>query len=319
MDTGAADIRELHWLLDLVQSIDVGLLVIDRDYRVQVWNRFMANHSGRAPSQVVGQSLFAAFPEIPEAWFRRKAESVRQLKSRAFTTWEQRPYLLRFRTYRPITGSAEHMFQNVTFIPLVRADGEVDYVGVVVYDVTDAALTRHSLEAANRELERIGRTDRLTGLNNRGYWEECLGQEFRRARRTGQTCSLVMFDIDHFKRVNDTWGHQAGDEVIRHVSGTLRRLMRATDIAGRYGGEEFCVILIAAGAAGAQVFAERLRRAVQDSVVTHEDQELRCTISLGIAPLADDLTTHAQWVERADQALYEAKRSGRNRTCLAPA
>jgi diguanylate cyclase (GGDEF)-like protein len=316
MDYGKVELSEIHWMMDTFQSIDVGLIVVDRDYRVTVWNAFMANHSGCGPERVVGKNLFEVFPEIPHDWFARKAESVRLLKSRSFTTWEQRPYLLKFKNYRPITGTAEFMYQNVTFIPLAAASGEVDQVGVVIYDVTDVAVSKQDLERVNHELERLSRTDRLTQLNNRGYWEECLVNEFKRVQRTRQPSTLIMFDIDHFKKVNDTYGHQAGDEVIRVTSAKLREAMRTTDIAGRYGGEEFGVILVNTPADGALIFAERLRQTIEASIVRHEQTEIRYTISLGIAEIGPGLKDYKQWLECADQGLYAAKHGGRNRAVI---
>jgi diguanylate cyclase (GGDEF)-like protein len=317
MELGKLDISEIHWLMDLLDSIDVGLMVLDRDFHVHVWNGFMTSHSGQGAERVVGKSLFAVFPSVPKAWFQRKVESVCVLKSRAFTTWEQRPYLFRFRNYRPITGSAEFMYQNVTFLPLVTAAGQVSYVAVVIHDVTDIAVSKQELESANRELERLSRTDRLTQLNNRGYWEERLVQETRRASRSGGTGTLIMFDIDHFKRINDTYGHQAGDAVLRATAGALRQCMRSTDVAGRYGGEEFGVILVDTDAEGGRVFAERLRATIEAMVVQHQDQAVRCTISLGVAQLDPDGDDPKRWVARADQALYQAKHEGRNRVVIA--
>jgi diguanylate cyclase (GGDEF)-like protein/PAS domain S-box-containing protein len=311
-DLGKVDIGEIHWMMDLFDSIDVGLIVLDQECRVHVWNGFMANHSGHGPDRVIGKSLLAVFPELPKAWFQRKVESVRLLKSRAFTTWEERAYLLRFKSHRPITGSAEFMYQSVTFLPLVTAAAEVSYVAVVIHDVTDIAVGKQAVERANRELERLSRTDRLTQLSNRGYWEECLVREFNRVRRTGRPSTLVMFDIDHFKKVNDTYGHQAGDEVLRHTAATLRQCMRTTDLAGRYGGEEFAIILVDTPLEGGRNFAERLRAMIEATSVAYQDQVIRHTISLGLATLGDGIHEPKQWIERADQALYQAKRSGRN-------
>ncbi len=316
MSSGSIELGELHWLLDVLQSIDIGLVVLDRDYKVQVWNSFMANHSGRPPQSVINKPFLQLFPEVPEDWFRRKLESVRMLKSRAFTTWEQRPYLLRFKNYRPITGAAEYMYQNITFIPLTSVTGEVEHIGVVINDVTDIAMSRHDLEAANLELAHLSRTDRLTQLNNRGYWEECQQQEFRRLKRTKGPGTLVMFDIDHFKKVNDTYGHPAGDEVIRQTSDRLRETMRTTDVAGRYGGEEFVVILADTPAEGAQIFAERLRAVIAAQTVRHDQHEIRYTISLGVAEMQERIENPKQWIECADRGLYEAKHGGRNRVVL---
>ena len=317
MPSGQIEISNLHWMMDMLQSLDVGLLVLDRDYRVQVWNSFMANHSGRNPDRVVGQSLFELFPELPQRWFRRKADTVFTLRNRAFTTWEQRPYLFRFSNYRPITGSADFMYQNVTFIPIMSADGETHHLGVLIYDVTDMAVSKLELEAANVKLEQLSRTDRLTQLNNRGYWEERLQEEFARLKRSHRPATLVMFDIDHFKKVNDTYGHQAGDEVIRHTAAVLRATIRTTDIAGRYGGEEFGVILIDTAAEDALTVAERLRNAIAAKPVHVEQQAIAYTISLGLAEAAPAFSDHTVWIERADQALYASKHGGRNRTTLA--
>jgi diguanylate cyclase (GGDEF)-like protein len=316
MDDRKIDIKEIHWLMDMLQSIDVGLVVLDRDYHVQVWNGFMENHSGRKSMHVIGANLFETFPDIPEPWFRRKVDSVLTLASRSFTTWEQRPYLLRFKNYRPITGTAEFMYQNITIIPLLSADGVVNHVGIIIYDVTDIALGKTELKDANARLAQLSRTDRLTELNNRGYWEECLRSEFARFRRTGYASSLVMFDIDHFKKVNDTFGHQAGDEVIRATARMLREAIRTTDIAGRYGGEEFGIILVNTSAEQGIILAERLRKKVEAASVTFEQREIRYTISLGLAEISDAMKDHADWLSCSDQALYEAKRSGRNQAVI---
>lgn len=312
MANQSIDISDFHWLIEMVQNIDVGLVVLDRQFRVQVWNSFMENHSGMPPHEVKDRVLFEAFPEIPEDWFRHKVDSVFVLKNRAFTIWEQRPHLFKFKNYRPITGTADLMYQNITLIPLGNITGEVSHVCIMVYDVTDVAMNRKGMLQANSQLEHLSRTDRLTELNNRGHWEECLEREFRRFKRTGQDTSLVMFDIDHFKAVNDTYGHQAGDEVIRQVAKTLRDTMRETDIGGRYGGEEFGVILVNTDASSAYFFAERLRKKIGKLTVHHDEQKIEFTISLGISQLHEGLDDYQAWLEESDQALYQSKEGGRN-------
>ncbi|WP_258868088.1 PAS domain-containing protein [Alkalilimnicola ehrlichii] len=179
------DIAEFHWLLEILQNVDVGLVVLDSNYRIQLWNSFMESHSGKSSTQVMDRELFELFPEIPEAWLRHKVDPVFLLNNRAFTIWEQRPYLFRFRNYRPITGTAEFMYQNTTMIPLRSSHGKVTHACLIVYDVTDIAVTKLALTEANDQLEQLSRTDALTKLNNRGYWETCLIQEFRRYQRGG--------------------------------------------------------------------------------------------------------------------------------------
>ena len=317
MNDTVEQLKEFHWMMDMLQSIDVGLIVLDPESNIQLWNSFMENHSGLLAVKTKNKSLFELFPDIPRDWFQLKVESVFQLKTRAFSIWEQRPYIFRFKNYRPITGTAEFMYQNISVFPLTSTTGETSHVCIMVYDVTDIATNRSALKQANLQLKELSRTDRLTQLNNRGYWQECLETEFARYKRHGEASTLVMFDIDHFKRVNDKHGHQAGDEVIRLCARALLGTARDIDICGRYGGEEFVVILEHTNLQGAEVFAERLRRLIEKLEVKHQDLVIKFTVSLGVCELNQQLASADAWIQQADKALYESKANGRNRTTLA--
>ncbi|MBJ2347077.1 MULTISPECIES: sensor domain-containing diguanylate cyclase [Pseudomonas] len=310
------DLNEFHWLLAIVQSIDVGVVVLDREYRVQVWNTFMENRSGVQPKDAQNRNFFSLFPEIDRQWFSRKVESVATLGTPAFTVWEQRPYLMRFKSYQPITGQEEFMYQNTTLLPLRSPDNRINHICLVIYDVTDVATNRHQIQAANAQLQLLSSTDRLTGLYNRGHWEGSLKAAYARHQRYGNALSLVMLDIDHFKHVNDTYGHQAGDKVIEQLAQLLREHARESDVAGRYGGEEFGVVLSDTDRAGARIFAERLRQAVEHLLVQYNGQDIRFTISLGVADLSAPANDHAELIARADQALYTSKKTGRNRVTV---
>ncbi|KDD66711.1 sensor domain-containing diguanylate cyclase [Pseudomonas mandelii] len=310
------DLNEFHWLLAIVQNIDVGVVVLDRDYCVQVWNTFMENRSGVQPKDAQNQNFLNLFPEVDRQWFSRKVESVVTLGTPAFTIWEQRPYLVRFKNYQPITGQEEFMYQNTTLLPLRSTDGKINHICLVIYDVTDVATNRHQLQAANAQLQQLSRTDRLTGLYNRGHWEESLKVAYARHQRYGNATSLVMLDIDHFKRVNDTYGHPAGDKVIEEVARLIHEHVRETDVAGRYGGEEFGVVLSDTDKAGGRVFAERLRKAVEGLEVLYNGQSIRFTISLGVADLSQPSINHADLIAWADHALFVSKKAGRNRVTV---
>lgn len=310
------DINELHWLLDIVQSIDVGVVVMDRDYNVEVWNSFMENHSGVGADKAARQSLFTLFPEIDQGWFTHKVETAVMLGTRAFTIWEQRPNLVHFKSYQPITGMADEMYQNVTILPLRSSTGKTDHVCLIIYDVTGVAVNKRQLESANTKLQELALRDGLTGLLNRRYWESCLEREFARHQRYDNPVSLVIFDIDHFKRVNDTYGHQTGDEVIRATARITSQLVRETDFAGRYGGEEFVVLLPGTTLDGAAQFAERLRSTIERQQLDYQGSPLTFTVSLGVATLADDMAGYKALLERADKALYQSKEGGRNQVTL---
>jgi eukaryotic-like serine/threonine-protein kinase len=161
------------------------------------------------------------------------------------------------------------------------------------------------------EIERLAVTDELSGLaNRRSFFEQAI-REFEEAKRLGRDLSAVMLDIDHFKPINDTLGHAVGDEVIRHVGKRLAELARGDDIVGRYGGEEFALI-ITAGRGPAMRLAERLRSAVEEEVIPAGDSTVKITVSVGVAVLTPQDNTLEDLLVRADAALYEAKQAGRN-------
>lgn len=155
-------------------------------------------------------------------------------------------------------------------------------------------------------------TDRLTGLLNRGTWENLVDAEFERFRRYGQATSLVMFDIDFFKKVNDNYGHLAGDEVIKHTADIAKSKLRQSDSIGRYGGEEFGVLLPETDAEGARIICERIRETIEKNAVQTSVAPIHCTVSVGIAQLTSRPKNHMKWMQYADDALYTAKNSGRN-------
>lgn len=315
MSSGGFDLKEFHWLVAMVQNIDVGLVILDKDHRIQIWNGFMENHSGLAAPQVQQRTLFELFPELPKDWFTRKLDSVKLLKNRTFTTWEQRPYIFKFKNYRPITGTSPFMYQNMTVLPLQGTTGKVEHFALIIYDVTDEATNKQESKRAREQLVAYSRMDALTQLYNRGYWQESAQAEFQRYQRSNRPSVLVMLDIDHFKEVNDTYGHNAGDQVIRHLSALIKRTVRTTDLAGRYGGEEFAILLLDTDLAQAGYFAERLRKLVEKSELKLSDnQTLKYTISIGISQLSGAFASFDAWVKDANDALYRSKQAGRNQT-----
>ncbi|MCP5058063.1 MAG: diguanylate cyclase [bacterium] len=168
----------------------------------------------------------------------------------------------------------------------------------------------------NKLLERISTTDPLSGLPNRRHLNKVLDREFRRAQRSGSALSAVMIDIDHFKAVNDAHGHTSGDAVIRAVGKALTERLRVTDEGGRFGGEEF-LLLLGGDARGAEVLAERCRAEVERLEVEAEDGQLiSVTVSLGVASYQDTMANPRALVSAADRALYVAKTAGRNQVAV---
>lgn len=174
------------------------------------------------------------------------------------------------------------------------------------------------LTVKNRLLSEVSSRDALTGLYNRWFVVEKIDSELNRALRHGSPMALLMLDIDHFKRVNDTFGHPAGDQVLQAVGKLLRDSCRVYDVPGRYGGEEFCIVLPETKLGNTTVVAERIRTRLESTQLPCGDGSIVVTASIGIAgmesPDADGILSPAALIDRADRALYSAKNRGRNRT-----
>lgn len=188
----------------------------------------------------------------------------------------------------------------------------------VFHDRTAEKNMETQLRRYANELERLATTDSLTGLFNRRHFMERLGVEVVRAQRYSSPLTLLMMDLDHFKRVNDTYGHLVGDDVLSKTGDLIREIVRVTDIPGRFGGEEFCIIMPETDMQGAQTFGERLRKRMADEeCVSASGQSFRVTCSIGIALLNGSVRETNDLLAAADQALYRAKEMGRDRVCLA--
>jgi two-component system cell cycle response regulator len=206
--------------------------------------------------------------------------------------------------------------RNVTEPPLTAAD--VEFAETVIRAAVSAiqrATLIESTIADNRRLEELAQTDPLTKTLNRRALGERLAAEMERVRRYSTTMSLLLIDLDHFKQINDTHGHLAGDDVLIEVAALLQRVVRAVDVVARYGGEEFVVVLPETGAPGAEAFAERLRELIEgQSFVVSRGDPIRLTTSIGVACFPGfGVESVEDLLANADQALYRAKSDGRNR------
>lgn len=159
-------------------------------------------------------------------------------------------------------------------------------------------------------------TDELTGLANRRSFENCFEKEFLRARRYKNKLTLVMFDIDHFKNVNDTYGHPCGDFVLKQIANAALQTFRKTDTVFRFGGEEFAIILAETDIQQSIIPLERFRKTVETLNLNYDGNFIDVTVSIGACQLTDEINTKEEFLNMTDRALYEAKNSGRNRTVL---
>ena len=300
----------------IANQLNTGVLVVDANFTIVIWNRFLQVHTDKIPGNVLGQSIFNAFPELPQRWLSRKLSSVLQLNTPSFCSWQQRHHLFELPHTRPITTDSEFMAQNCTFLP-IETDCEGKYICILIEDVTDVCHYQMQLQKTLAELAQISRIDGLTQIYNRRHWQESLEQEFAKARRHDKKLSLIMLDLDHFKSLNDNYGHQGGDMVLIEVSALISALLRGEDIFGRYGGEEFAIILPETDSAGAVELAQRICLKIATTPLIYNEQAIKVTVSLGVAQLSDQEANYEGLITQADSALYQAKYQGRNQVCCA--
>ncbi|WP_160115460.1 sensor domain-containing diguanylate cyclase [Marinobacterium lutimaris] len=223
------------------------------------------------------------------------------------------PILKTLQTGVPYEGDEWFMHRDGSGFPVVVTsrpmieDGHIAGVVTVFRDITE----RKKME---ERLARLATVDELTGLLNRRALMAAISAEIARLHRSGANSAVMMIDFDHFKQINDTYGHDAGDRVLQHVSELARQCLRETDVLGRIGGEELAVLLPDTDIEGARILAERLREQVENSTTRSEaGDEISMTLSVGICELKQNERDASDLLRRADGALYKAKHSGRNR------
>lgn len=296
----------MNELRQIFETVNIGLVILDRDLNIRSWNRWMTLQSGVTEESVVGCSIHSLCPHLNNPVFLRNCKAVRTFGNFAFFSQKLHGYLFPFPPPRSLQSRFEFMQQSCTMGPIRNDEGVIESIFLIVQDVTE-------LTVYEKKLVEMNMKDGLTGIFNRRYLDKRLEEEYQRARRYGRDFSLIVCDIDFFKKVNDTYGHQCGDLILKNVSAKIASALRKTDCLGRYGGEEFCCILPETGLEQALLVAERVREMIQSMESVYEEQTVRVTISLGVARLAEGMTSEKELFNRGDEALYEAKRTGRNR------
>ena len=282
---------------EMVQGVtSFGIYLIDRSGGIRSWNRGAENITGYSRDDVVGESFQALFVD----------EDVRAGVPRRTLEFARANRHARDEQRRGRAGGAH--FTAQTALDALRADsGELLGFVEVFQDITEAK------QREERLYQRATR-DPLTGVANRGHFSEMGTLEIERARRFAEPLSLLLMDIDHFKRVNDTHGHETGDRVIQRLAATCASHLRRIDLVARLGGEEFAVLLPRANKEPATEMAQRLRRLIAEQRVAIDGgREIAFTVSIGLASLRPTTRDLAELLRNADAALYKAKREGRNR------
>ncbi|MCJ8270622.1 MAG: sensor domain-containing diguanylate cyclase [Psychrosphaera sp.] len=300
----------------LMQNLSsIGLIILDKRLNVSFWNRFMELHSHIKSDEIINRKLTSFFPDINELWLSKKINATFILGNQGNTSWEQRPYLLKLPSTQSSIDDVDFMYQNCSYFPVKSTNNKVIAVGIIIHDVTEMAVTQRLLENITNkavELEEINSKDYLTGLYSRQFFFEQLGQDASRCRRLSWGLTVAIIDADNFKAINDVYGHQAGDDVLKEMSKRLQHTLRATDSLCRYGGEEFDLILPNVDPEQAYSICDRLRKCVSNSAILYKAKEINVTVSIGLSQMAAKKSLE-DMIGEADSALYLAKNNGRNR------
>ena len=291
-------VREQKAMLDaILTNVDALVYMKGSDRRFLYANQQVADAIGLPLAHIIGRRDSDVLPaEVADAFWEK---DQRILASGQRHAGEE--------TLIDPNGHKRHYWSVV--VPCTAPNGQNALIGLST-DITD-------LHAIKEELQRQATTDSLTGIANRRSFFEQAEQEFMRCRETQRALSLMALDIDHFKRINDNFGHAVGDYVLQDFVGCARGELRPTDFFARTGGEEFCVLLRDADQAVAHAVAERIREMTAACPVLENQHHAHITVSIGVAALSPADTNFGSLMVRADRALYTAKESGRNRTCIA--
>ena len=283
------------WLAGIYTGVnDFAFFTLDAHGCIDSWNPSVERLTGFREAEVIGHML-SRFYANDEIVLHRSPEHIALTREDG---WHVEEFWCETKAGRRYWG-------QVLVSVLREEDDEISGYSVVLRDITERKV--HS-----DNLARLLTTDHLTGVTNRAHFFEIGESEVARAERHGRALSLVMLDADHFKRINDTGGHQAGDEVLKRIAGEAKALLGRSDIVARLGGEEFVLLLPSTTAEEAMAVAERLRVAVEQALIDTAVGQFRATISLGVASLGDESQTLQDLLAAGDHALYAAKQAGRN-------
>ncbi len=299
----------------ILDHLSVGTVVLNSRLEIVFWNRWMSEHSAITLDDARGRVIHILFQGLIKKDFVKKAREVFRRGQPVFFTNKVHQTMFPFYAGRSyIEPALKPMQQTVILSPVKNDDNRVTQLLLTVFDITDWIDYRDRLLQSKDELEKLSHTDELTQIPNRRSLMEQLAQELFHHNRRKRPMALAVIDLDHFKEVNDRYGHQTGDQALFEVARTISDSCRNYDIIGRYGGEEFVIMLPDSKREQALATCERVRQRVENNKFCHSRQAMRLTISIGLACKdAQEKIEVEDLFQRADAALYRAKENGRNR------
>jgi diguanylate cyclase (GGDEF)-like protein len=309
-------LKQNHFLQHILATSTTQVWHFDKELRLVFLNKTAKENLSRPLEAYIGKTY------VEYSIYKKDAQFYYELDKQVIISGQ--PELERLDTFEAQDGTI--YYKKIDRIPYYDENGDIAGLSVHAYDISEQKWAENSLReqkvlleneinkriAAEDELRRFATTDSLTGLYNRRHFLELADKELIRSRRTTKAFSIIMFDIDHFKCINDTYGHQAGDQVLKTIALACQENLRQMDVIARYGGDEFIILLPEVDSPDAHHVANKIRTSVAEQEIMFENQPIIMTISLGVATLSMDTESLDQIFARVDKALYRAKEAGRN-------
>lgn len=287
----------------ILDHIEIGVLVVNRQLDIAYWNRWLAVHTGIPQTSAVNNNLERLFPDFSFGLLQQKINIALKLGTPTFITGKISGYVIPVEQHKVTKSIFRHMQQDATITPINE-----DRVSIVITDVSPLLEAHFTINKQLKMLERQARTDSLTGCYNKRMFNSMLAKEIKRCERHLRVFSLIVFDIDDFKKVNDSFGHLAGDSVLMELASLVSDSIRQSDALIRWGGEEFFVLLPETMLDGAALLAEKQRLRICE----HDFEKVgKLTCSFGVAQWFSGMEEDTV-IGNADSALYCAKNSDKN-------
>ena len=300
----------------IFNTVNNGIIILDNSLKVLAWNKWLEVFTKIKEQDILHKNLCEVFPYINEKKLKRKTKTALVTNNPSFLSLNTNRYLIDIPVSNITNTPFKSMQQDITILPY---DLELKYTCLYIYDNTLMCEINQKLEQANLELKEMSHRDPLTQVYNRRYFTEQSNKiKLFSKRNNNLPFCILSLDIDKFKNINDTYGHLLGDEVIIKVAQIIELSIRESDIAARFGGEEFVVLLQDCNLQSAKIVAEKIRNSISQAVISlNNNENVQCTVSIGLAQFNEsDNDNIENTLLRADNMLYEAKNNGRDQTIV---
>lgn len=290
----------------IFDTISNGIMILDENLNILEWNKWLEIKTEIKKNNILNKNLCDVFTYINKDKILRKIKTSFITNNPTFYNVVPHNYLIKIKNNKVVNEIFNYMQQDITIIPY---DLEKKLIRVYIYDKTTYC-------EINYKLKKLSNIDPLTNLYNRRYFGEVSKKLLNLALRNNQNICIAILDIDFFKKINDTYGHNVGDEVLKLITKNMNKYIRKSDVLARIGGEEFAILLNNTNEENAFLLAEKIRIAIENLNYINNNKEIKTTISLGISQLTQEDYDLDSIIIRADKALYEAKNTGRNKSVI---